>query len=265
MSATELERLLYMSQAFEPHVYDGFRRVPLPRGARVADVGCGALGALPALAALVGDQGLAVGIDVSEPSLAQARAILDSRGIGNVHLVRANIDELEPLDICPPGPFDAVFCRLFLFHQPDPAATLRRMASIVRPGGYVVTHELLHAPRLPRSQPEVPEFDAVMDICAETMRRGGASPEAPRRMPSLCEQAGLTVVSQRGFLNVNVDAAGIRAYRDLLSGLRPRAIALGVVSEVEVESLLARLRTAEQQTYESIFGVIFVETIAQVP
>ena len=231
----------------------------------MADVGCGGLGALPALAALVGEEGLAVGIDVSAPSLAQARAILDGRGIGNVHLIRANIDEVAPADVCPPGPFDAVFCRLFLIHQPDPAATLRRMASLVRPGGHVITHELLHAPRLPRSQPEVPELDAVMDICAETMRRGGASPEAPRRMRAHCEQAGLTVVSQRGFLNVDIDAGfAIRGFGDLLSSLRPRAVALGVVAESEVESLLGRLRTAEQRAYESIFGVIFVETVARV-
>jgi hypothetical protein len=140
------------------------------------------------------------------------------------------------------------------------------MAAIVRPGGHIVAHELLHAPRLPRSEPEVPECDAVMDICAETMRRGGASPEAPRRMLAVCAQAGLTVVSQRGFLNVDGGpAVSFRAYRDLLSGLRPRAVALGVASEAEIEELLARLRTAEQRPYAAVFGVIFVETVAQVP
>jgi hypothetical protein len=44
--------------------------------------------------------------------------------------------------------------RLFLMHQPDPVRTLRRIAGLLRPGGWLVAQEPLWTP--PRSHPDLP-------------------------------------------------------------------------------------------------------------
>ena len=44
-------------------------------------------------------------------------------------------------DPAPGGPFDAIVERLALWLDPDPAAVLRRQATVLRPGGLVVPIE----------------------------------------------------------------------------------------------------------------------------
>ena len=44
-------------------------------------------------------------------------------------------------DPAPGGPFDAIVERLVLWTVPDPAALLRRQATVLRPGGLVVPIE----------------------------------------------------------------------------------------------------------------------------
>jgi 2-polyprenyl-3-methyl-5-hydroxy-6-metoxy-1,4-benzoquinol methylase len=50
--------------------------------------------------------------------------------------VEGNLD-----DPAPGGPFDAIVERLVLWTVPDPAALLRRQATVLRPGGLVVPVE----------------------------------------------------------------------------------------------------------------------------
>jgi SAM-dependent methyltransferase len=40
------------------------------------------------------------------------------------------------------GPFDLAYTRLFLMHQPDPVRTLRQIAGLLRPGGWLVAQEV---------------------------------------------------------------------------------------------------------------------------
>src|SRR5437899_2002172 len=81
-----------------------------------------------------------VGVDMDEGALGRARTILDQAGRENVRLVHADINAESSEELQRLGPFDAAYCRLFLFHQQDPAATLRRMAALLRPGGHIVAH-----------------------------------------------------------------------------------------------------------------------------
>jgi SAM-dependent methyltransferase len=145
-------RLIRVSELLAQDVCDDVRRTDLRLGDTVLEVGCGPLGTLWELSVLVGPPGTVVDFDMDEVSLKRARAILDQAGRENVRLVHANInaepsDELRQL-----GPFDAAYCRFLLMHQPDPADTLRRTAALLRPGGYMITHELSSLHRHPRSR-----------------------------------------------------------------------------------------------------------------
>jgi SAM-dependent methyltransferase len=204
---------------------------------------------------------------MDQGSLQRARAILDRAGRENVRLVPANVntetsDELRRL-----GPFDAAYCRFFLAHQHDPAATLRRMAALLRPGGYIVAHEYLPDAPLPRSEPDVAEIQQVLRWCRDVGLRRGGSPDVARHFHTICQQAGLREVSQRVFGPVESHDArqSIPFYRETLVAVRPALLQHGVASEGEIDVTLGRLTEAEGWEFEVLFALVLVELVAQVP
>ncbi|MEU4269351.1 methyltransferase domain-containing protein [Streptomyces sp. NPDC026092] len=97
-------------------------------GAAVLDAGCGTGRALPALRAAVGPTGTVVGADLTPEMLAAAvRAGRDGAGA----LLLTDVARL-PLRT---GALDAVFGAGLVSHLADPAANLRELARVVRPGG----------------------------------------------------------------------------------------------------------------------------------
>ncbi|MER6186258.1 class I SAM-dependent methyltransferase [Streptomyces sp. NPDC001652] len=100
----------------------------LRAGDRVLDAGCGTGRALPPLRAAVGPSGVVLGADLT-PAMLQAavRAGRDRDG----QLLLADVAAL-PLRA---ESLDAVFGAGLISHLPDPAANLRELARVVRPGG----------------------------------------------------------------------------------------------------------------------------------
>ncbi|WP_079404139.1 class I SAM-dependent methyltransferase [Streptomyces sp. 3211] len=97
-------------------------------GDRVLDAGCGTGRAITALRAAVGPTGIVLGADVTPQMLAAARrAGRDAEG----SLLLADVARLPLRDHV----LDAVFAAGLIAHLPDPAANLRELARVVRPGG----------------------------------------------------------------------------------------------------------------------------------
>ncbi|QOV39993.1 class I SAM-dependent methyltransferase [Streptomyces ferrugineus] len=100
----------------------------LREGARVLDAGCGTGRALPPLRAAVGPSGVVLGADLTPAMLeAAVRAGRDADG----RLLLADVAAL-PLRS---ESLDAVFAAGLVAHLPHPAANLRELARVVRPGG----------------------------------------------------------------------------------------------------------------------------------
>jgi SAM-dependent methyltransferase len=99
---------------------------PAP-GERVLDVGCGCGGTTAELASAVGPEGVAVGIDLSEAMIAQARTRFPGR--------RFVVDDIETIGVVPGAPFDAVYSRMALMLLADPVAGLTTIQRSLRPGG----------------------------------------------------------------------------------------------------------------------------------
>ncbi|MFJ1865629.1 class I SAM-dependent methyltransferase [Streptomyces sp. NPDC088097] len=97
-------------------------------GDRVLDAGCGTGRALPELRAAVGDTGSVLGMDMTAQMLDAARQA--GRG-SRAALIRADVARLPLRD----GALDAVFAAGLIAHLPEPAANLRELARVVRPGG----------------------------------------------------------------------------------------------------------------------------------
>ena len=147
------ERLIRSSEALRAFTSEGCRRAGLRPGGGAIDIGCGPLGALIALAELVGSDGRVAGLDSSGEALALAHAILTQRGHTTVTLVQGELDTALTAQLCPPGPFDLAYVRRFLVHQRDPSDSLSRIVRLLRPGGRIVAHEDSAGNRLPCPHP----------------------------------------------------------------------------------------------------------------
>jgi SAM-dependent methyltransferase len=105
----------------------------LQPGGNVLDVGCGCGGTTLAAARLVAP-GQAVGLDLSGPMLARARADAEAAGLGNLLFLQgdAQVHELEP------ARFDVVLSRFGVMFFTDPVAAFANIRSATRPGGRLV-------------------------------------------------------------------------------------------------------------------------------
>ncbi len=102
-------------------------------GRQVLDVGCGCGGTTLAAARLIAP-GQAVGLDLSGPMLAQARADAEAAGLGNAVFQQgdAQVHHLEP------ARFDTVISRFGTMFFADPVAAFANIRSATRPGGRLV-------------------------------------------------------------------------------------------------------------------------------
>jgi ubiquinone/menaquinone biosynthesis C-methylase UbiE len=107
----------------------------LQAGERAIDVGCGLGDEVRLLSDAVGPTGRVVGVDLSGELLAAARARHGRRP--SIRFVQADAHRLPFAD----HEFDAARIERTLQHVADPAAVVREIARIVRPGGRIVALE----------------------------------------------------------------------------------------------------------------------------
>ncbi|MEB3034863.1 methyltransferase domain-containing protein [[Mycobacterium] nativiensis] len=102
----------------------------IPVGGTALDVGCGPGSITASLARAVAADGLALGVDVSEPMLARAVRIQAGPQVG---FLRADAQRLPLRD----STVDAVISIAVLQLIPDPVAALGEMGRVLKPGGRV--------------------------------------------------------------------------------------------------------------------------------
>jgi SAM-dependent methyltransferase len=102
---------------------------PTP-GDRVLDIGCGFGDTTQRLAGLVGPDGEAVGIDVSEPFIEASIAEAREAGVENVGFLAGDVQVMEL-----PGSFDYVFSRMGTMFFANPVQAWRNIRNALTPGG----------------------------------------------------------------------------------------------------------------------------------
>jgi SAM-dependent methyltransferase len=97
---------------------------------RVLDVGCGT-GQITRLAARMAPRGSALGVDLSAPMLARARAVCAEQGIANASFEQGDA-QVHPL---PAAGFDVVVSRFGIMFFGDAVAAFANLGRSMRPGG----------------------------------------------------------------------------------------------------------------------------------
>jgi len=106
---------------------------PPEPGDRVLDIGCGFGDTTQQLAALVGPDGEAVGIDVAEPFIEASIEEARKAGVGNVDFLAGDV---QVMDL--PGRFDYAFSRMGVMFFANPVQALRNVRGALKPGGRLI-------------------------------------------------------------------------------------------------------------------------------
>jgi SAM-dependent methyltransferase len=112
------------------HGEAAMRANPPHPGQRVLDLGCGFGDTTRRLAELVGEEGSALGVDVSDPFIAAAREEAAEAKVANVEFLVADVQTLQL-----PQEFDYAFSRMGIMFFANPVAALRNIRAALRPGG----------------------------------------------------------------------------------------------------------------------------------
>jgi SAM-dependent methyltransferase len=142
------------------------------------------------LAEMVGPSGSVTGIDVNTEQLDQATALCKRDGLRNASFLAASAENTG----LPRNSFDLVYCRFLLLHLPDPAACLREMMAVLKPGGILVAEDgdLNTATSIPPSG-----MDAFADLFSRLGPIRGLDYSLGKNLYHLVKNAGLS--------NVNVE------------------------------------------------------------
>jgi ubiquinone/menaquinone biosynthesis C-methylase UbiE len=103
---------------------------PAP-GARVLDIGCGFGDTTQQIAALVGPEGEAVGVDAASRFIETAQAEAGEAGVENARFLVADV-QTHPLS--DEGPFDQAFSRMGTMFFTNPVPALRNVREALHPG-----------------------------------------------------------------------------------------------------------------------------------
>jgi SAM-dependent methyltransferase len=260
-SDPDLRRLLSGAELGAENARTAFRRVGVQPGWNVIDCGCGPIGGLAVLAEMVGPAGRVVGVDVSPAAVQRARAVVTALELSIVELVAGDLHDLDAAALG--GPFDLAFSRAFMMHQADPVRTLRRIADLLRPGGWLVVHEALESPP-PRSHPHLEAVADHWDLVHEVLHRNGVPAGAVEDLPRSARQAGLEVTAMRGLFLVEDPEPMFEIYAATVEAVRERGIQLGIAAE-RIDGLVQDLRAAKDGGYEWVTSSFYLDLALRKP
>jgi ubiquinone/menaquinone biosynthesis C-methylase UbiE len=170
----------------------------LTSGERVLDLGCGAGYETMQAAILVGNQGTAVGLDLTPEMLAQARQNASEKGLDNTYFVNSSIEHL-PFDN---NTFDAIISNCVINHAPDKNQVYREIFRVLKSGGRFVVSDAVSKEDLPEHIKNDPDQWAA---CF-----GGAITET--NYLQCIREAGFTsvnILSRREYLKNGYDFASL--------------------------------------------------------
>jgi len=201
------------------------RAVPIRRRDTVLEVGCGTGVILRDLIPLVGRGGRLAGVDVSRTALRAARRYCRGTGISLRHGDGAKLPFTD-------DGFDVTLAITVMLHVADPAAVVREMARVTRPGGRVAVQDQDFG-TVALAHPDGRLTDRILRGVVEHLYE---EPCSGRRLPALLREAGLDNIRWRA--DVYQERA-LTPYMQAFLGRRAEnAVRFGLVDERQAQAWL---------------------------
>jgi ubiquinone/menaquinone biosynthesis C-methylase UbiE len=160
-------------------------------------------------------------------------------------------------DHLPERAFDLMHARLVLAHVPRRDAALTRLVAALKPRGWLVIEEFdgrLIDRAIPiANPPDAERFTKMFRTLARLMDERGFQADWPRRLYQRLKASGLTEVGMEGHLAVREGGSpGARLDVANFTQVRQEAIANGLITDAEVDSVLERLAASEFAVFSPV-------------
>lgn len=217
-----------------------------PAGAHVLEAGCG-VGAQTVSLARNSPRATFTSVDISESSVAVAKARVTGEGFTNVQFRQADIFDL-PFD---PASFDHIFVCFVLEHLSRPAEALLALKRVLKRGGTITVIEGDHGSAY--FHPDSEAAQGAIRCLIELQRRGGGNGEIGRELRPLLTRAGyggISVSPRMVYADAGkpemVEGFTRKTFTAMIEGVRDSAIRAGLAEEqVFDEGIRDLYRTAE--------------------
>jgi len=107
-----------------------FERHPPPVGSKMLDVGCGFGDCTARIAKLIGDEGIACGVDCASNFIQQCKILAKQEALNNTNFFVADIEVDDLL-----GPYDQAFARFGTMFFNMPSLAMKNIRLSLKPGG----------------------------------------------------------------------------------------------------------------------------------
>jgi len=259
----ERQRLMRQGAFLRDITATAFRAAGIGPGMRVLDIGSG-VGDVALLAAeLAGPTGSVVGLDRDMASVEWANRRAAEAGVANVSFCATEFSDFSDV-----RPFDALVGRFILLYLPDPAATLRHLASMLRSGGIVAFHEPDFT-EPGKCLPVIPLVDQCNSWICETLRRTGARLDMGMRLHQTYREAGFVGTTT---MVAHLSGCGVRRemvefFTETVRSILPKMEQCGIATreEVQIETLADRLEADGHKADPQWIGARYVCAWARKP
>jgi SAM-dependent methyltransferase len=227
-------RFAALAALFDASTFRHLRDLGLGPGRRVWEVGAGGPTAPEWLAGQVAPDGQVLATDLD------TRWIAGRSPSPNLRILRHDVGRDAP----PDGPFDLVHARLLLVHVRERARALAVMASVLRPGGWLVLEEADPALQplacLEDAGPAQQLANRLKGGFRQLMAERGVDLAYGRTLPRRLREAGLTEVGADAYFPIGGPACA-DLERATVELIRDRLLSAGLATAAEIEQHLANL------------------------
>jgi ubiquinone/menaquinone biosynthesis C-methylase UbiE len=194
-----VEHADHFDETLQPFGDAAFDRLSLTPGDRVIDIGCGTGSTTLRIGEHVAP-GRVVGVDVSAPMLAAARARIATAGCSNVEFLELDVQESS----LGRSEFDAAFSRMGVMFFPEPVRAFTRINESLVEGGRL-SFVCFQSP------PQNPFIVVPIMVAAGRLGVGPPDPTQPNPF-SFADPATVTrILQQAGFVDVVIEPGPTQA------------------------------------------------------
>jgi SAM-dependent methyltransferase len=224
---SELERLQLQSRVWEPTGRRLLDEIGEGRGARVLDVGCGALGWLRLLSEWVGADGEVVGTDIDDALLAAAGEFVDTEGLGNVVLMKDDLfaSKLES------SSFDLVHARFEIGPLGRGPEQVSNHVRLLRPGGTVVLEEWDVSSW--HFNPPARALESLVELIGQSFVRSGGDIQAGLKLLDLLRGSVIEGNVKAEVLALPPGHPYLRLPLQFATALEPRLLSIVTLDELQ--------------------------------
>jgi SAM-dependent methyltransferase len=229
------QRFDALAQLFDASTFRHLTALGLTSGWRVWEVGAGGPTVASWLADRVGRRGRVLATDIDTRWL---------DGLADVEVLGHDVGADPP----PPGQFDLVHARLVLVHVTDRDHALEAMASVLRPGGWLVLEEadpdLQPLVCLDEHGPAEHLANRLKTAFRSLLADRGVDLAYGRTLPRRLRAAGLTDVVADAYFPITAPACR-ELERATVEQIRDQLIAAGLATPAEIDRHLANVAGGE--------------------